>query len=95
MNNLFRYKVGDIILLGRGDSGQVIEATIIQKVAGSGKRPSLVKAQSTKALYAFAEKPENTFNGQYPVIPSPQKTAWLSSKEWNVRALVNRPSKEN
>jgi hypothetical protein len=92
LNNLFRYKIGDAVLLGHGDNGQVIEATIMYKVAGSGKRPSLVKVQSSKALYAFSEKPEVV--SQYPIVPTPQKTAWLSTKEWNVRALVKRGAKD-
>jgi hypothetical protein len=85
VNNLFRYKIGDTVLLGK--NGTLIEATIVQKAQGKGKQPSVVKVQSSKALLAFAEP------GRFQGDPTPaRKDAWLNTKEWEVRALVHRGS---
>lgn len=87
INNLFFYKVNDTILLNRNADGFTIEATIVQKIPGSGKRPSLVKINSTVALDMFGE----THKGKDGEYVTPRKTAWISTKEWCVAALVNRP----
>ena len=91
MNNLFFYKVGDTVLLARHQSDlTLIEAVITHKVAGAGKRPSLVKVQSGIALDIFGEH----HTGLEGTFITPRKSAWLSTKEWEVRALVNRPKED-
>lgn len=83
------YTEGDTVLLYNG--ANIIEATITKKIAGSGKRASMVKVHSSVALYAFSEQKPNPNMTE----AAPRKDAWLSTKEWEVRALVNRPKKEN
>ncbi len=83
MNNLFRYKIGEVILISPNhDLNTLLEVTMTGKVVGAGKSPSVVKVHSTTALHAFAERGVSE--------ASPRKDAWLNTKEWHVKAVVGR-----
>jgi len=88
-NNLTRYKVGDTVLLSSFHAPLRIEATIVFKVDGKGKKPAIVKVQSKVALDQFGYE-HNGENGRYTV---PAKTAWIMGKDWYVVALIARPVK--